>query len=153
MSINNSFDFEELEKKIRRLPEFSSKGGGESLLSFPLFKETGSERFIVHMIYTYSASVPSGFVLTPFSTGEPKVMNISDSLEALDMKDEDFETVAEGDKEPARDIRELNEHTRDAFYMIVSNPDVDLEVYGGYVYSIIPFLEPDARKYYRAFLP
>ena len=145
-------NFVDLESRIRSMPEFSEIGGAESELSFPLYKETGKESYIVHMVYTYSPYVPSGFVLTPVSTGEPEFHNISDALDILGMKEEDFAADDEADLKPAKEIGEFPEYTEEVFYSLLSNPNFDREVYAGYVYTLMDFAEPEERKYYRAFI-
>ncbi len=142
---------EYLEKLIRRLPEFSSIGGKENVLSFPLYWENGEDSYVVHMYYSESLIVPSGFVLTPLSVGEPEVKDISESLEILGIKEDYFDGFEIEEEEPVKDISELNEYTVSSFYTLISNPDFDREIYAGYVETIMQFIKPEGRKYYRAF--
>ena len=142
---------ENLEDKIFELPEFSAIGGQEKSLSFPLLREVGDEKYVVHLVYSHSPAVPSSFVLTPFSTGKPEQKTISEALSALGLTQEDFDRY-EVDDTPAEDASGLDIHTADAFYELIKNPDFDRDIYVGYVKSILPYLEPEERKYYMPFV-
>ena len=142
----------EIEEKIWAMREFKKKGGPEKGVSFPLFRETSEGGFIVHMVYEDSAYAPSGLVITKLSDGEPVYYGLSDGLKLLGMKADDFKRSGDVDREPARDPDEMNEYTVDSFYHLVSQPDFDRDIYAGYVYSILPFLEPRERMYYKAFI-
>ena len=145
-------EVESEEGKIWDMREFKGKGGPEKGVSFPLFRETSEGGFIVHMVYEDSAYIPSGFVLTKLPGGDPVYYGISDGLRLLGMKADDFKRSGDVDREPARDPDEMNEYTVESFYRLVSQPDFDRDIYAGYVYSILPFLEPRERMYYKAFI-
>ena len=144
---------EYLEKLVRKLPEFRTVGGAEKHLSFPLFRETKQDAYVVHMVYTGESAVPSGFVLTPLTVGEPEYKSIAESLRLLELTAEDFDRFEEEDEAPAGDRKELSEYTIGSFYSLIADPGFDRETYAGYVDAILPYVAPKSRKYYRAFQP
>ena len=152
MEISFQVLMEYLEAKIRALPELSAIGGAQLRLSFPLFRETEEDSFVGHMVYSYSDTVPYGFVLTPLSVGEPEIKRISESFEILGLTEEDFDRFEKENEPPAKDLSELSEFTIGSFYSLISDPDFDREIYAGYVETILAYIEPEGRKYYRAFI-
>ena len=80
-----------------------------------------------------------------------KIKGEQECLEILGLTEEYFDRFEEENEPPAKDISELSEFTVSAFYSLISDPDFDRDIYAGYVESILPFIEPESRKYYRAF--